>query len=93
MSATETTKRKAFDIDEINTVNKEVVLVLDGQFCKALSEALDWYNGRFDSSAVKSLSWYLRDAAKILTEGIPVDRFPLIDAMRVVTDIEVAIDS
>lgn len=95
-------KKPRFEVAEINRADGELTLVINGEFAWAVGKALlDWRQRHEDergrpylkvNPAIASLGQFVRDAGLILAQNLPVEKFPLIDRLGVVTD-ESAYDS
>jgi hypothetical protein len=88
-------KKPSFEITEINRADGEVVITIREGFTQAFADALLAYRQHWNDKvnpAIASVGQFVRDAGRIL-RGEPVDRFPLIERMGIVTDESVYGDS
>jgi len=81
-------KKPSFEVTEINQSDGELVLTIREGFTQATADALLAYRQPWNDKvnpAIASMGQFVRDAGRIL-RGEPIDRFPLIERMGVVTD-------
>ncbi len=81
-------KKPSFEVTEINRADGEVVITIREGFTQAVTEALLAYRQSWNDKvnpAIASMGQFVRDAGRIL-RGEPVDRFPFIERMGIVTD-------